>query len=329
MTTRPGTTRAAGDHAGGAEITAGAVRFLTAHGRLLDRRRLDVLLAGPGRRERAGRGLLAALEAYGTADGGFGWGLEPDLRAPESQPAAAMHALEALDEAVTATGPAPTCPAAERAVALLDQVGRAAGADGALPFAVPVADPTACAPFWTGEFPGGPDPAAPSLQMTAQVAAQAHRIGRHRPAVAAHPWLAAATAWCAARIERIDSAPHALELSSAVKFLDAAIPARPGLAPLLEHLSRYLPRDRPLPVEGGIEGEVLHPLDVSPWPGQPSRALLDDALVTADLDRLTRDRRDDGGWAVPFTSYSPAAELEWRGYATVGAVAVLRAHGRL
>lgn len=50
--------------------------------------------------------------------------------------------------------------------------------------------------------------------------------------------------------------------------------------------------------------------------------------MTADLDRLTRDRRDDGGWAVPFTAYSPAAELEWRGYATVGAVAVLRAHDR-
>jgi hypothetical protein len=36
------------------------------------------------------------------------------------------------------------------------------------------------------------------------------------------------------------------------------------------------------------------------------------------------DKRPDGGWPVTFTPYSPAAALEWRGYATVQAIAVLR-----
>ena len=30
---------------------------------------------------------LDTLEGYRNDDGGYGWGLEPDLRAPESQPA--------------------------------------------------------------------------------------------------------------------------------------------------------------------------------------------------------------------------------------------------
>ena len=36
----------------------------------------------------------------------------------------------------------------------------------------------------------------------------------------------------------------------------------------------------------------------------------------------------DGGWAVDFDSYSEAAALEWRGYATVAAVTILCANGR-
>ena len=40
-------------------------------------------------------------------------------------------------------------------------------------------------------------------------------------------------------------------------------------------------------------------------------------------------QQDDGGWVVDFTAYSPAAALDWRGYATVGALTVLRANGRV
>ncbi|WP_309130335.1 hypothetical protein [Brevibacterium sp.] len=50
--------------------------------------------------------------------------------------------------------------------------------------------------------------------------------------------------------------------------------------------------------------------------------------MSADLDRLETGQRSDGGWAVDFTSHSAAAALEWRGYATVTAVATLLANGR-
>ncbi len=61
---------------------------------------------------------------------------------------------------------------------------------------------------------------------------------------------------------------------------------------------------------------------------RPVRKLIDSGAVAADLDRLERDRREDGGWAVDFPSYSAAAALEWRGWTTVNAVAALRLNGR-
>ena len=69
--------------------TERALDFLAGHGRQLDRRRAEMLLDGRG--DVAGA-LAAALDAYRNPDGGYGWGLEPDLRSPESQPGAALHA---------------------------------------------------------------------------------------------------------------------------------------------------------------------------------------------------------------------------------------------
>jgi hypothetical protein len=54
------------------------------------------------------------------------------------------------------------------------------------------------------------------------------------------------------------------------------------------------------------------------------RGLFDPGVVSADLQRLIDAQQDDGGWRVDFASYSPAAALEWRGYATVRAVSILR-----
>jgi hypothetical protein len=75
-----------------------AITFLSIHGRILERRRMQLLLG-----EGTAKDVLTALDAYRTADGGYGWGLEPDLRSTTSQPVAAMHALEVLAE-VRGTG---------------------------------------------------------------------------------------------------------------------------------------------------------------------------------------------------------------------------------
>jgi hypothetical protein len=291
---------------------AAAVAFVAGHGRLLDRRRLELLLDATADRT----ALLAALDGYRNPDGGYGWGLEPDLRAAESQPCGAMHALEVFAEVGPATTP--------RAVELCAWLEAVSLADGGLPFTLPIADPAGCAPWWLGA-PAGTS----SLQTTAQVAANAHLAARHDPAVAAHPWLARATGWCLAAIEAIDAPPFAYELLFAVRFLDAAAEVEPKALALLDRLGRFLPADGVYPVEGGAEGEAVRPIEFAPRPDGAARRLFSEDVVAAELRRVAAGQQDDGGWTVEFPSSSPAAALEWRGYATVGAVAVLLAHGQV
>ncbi|MFL1380973.1 hypothetical protein [Nocardiopsis protaetiae] len=289
-----------------------ASAFMAGHARLLDRRRFEHLVSPT---EHTGPAVLAALDGYRNPDGGYGHGLEPDLRSPESQPGGAQHALEALADAAPAASP--------HTPALLDWLAAATLPDGGLPFALPVTDPTACAPFWVSA-----DPHASSLQITAAITAQAHRAARADPRIADHPWLATATEYCLKEIAAVEEAPFAYVLSFALGFLDAVADTRPEAVGLLHGLARFVPADGRVPVAGGAEGETLHPLDYAAVPGRPVREHLDAGAVAADLDRLERGQGPDGGWTVDFTPYSPAAALEWRGYATVNAVETLRANGR-
>ena len=77
-----------------------ASEFVTTHARTLDRRRFEGLLGKPDP-----DGVIAALAAYRNSDNGFGWALEPDLRSRSSQPAAALHAFEAIADAGPTTTP--------------------------------------------------------------------------------------------------------------------------------------------------------------------------------------------------------------------------------
>jgi hypothetical protein len=285
----------------------GAARsFMAGHARVLDRRRFELLFdegkAGP---------VLAALSAYRNRDGGYGHGLEPDLRAPESQPAAALHAFQVFAEVGPATAP--------EAAELCDWLDAVSLPDGGLPFALPVEDTSACAPFWAQA-----DPQAFSLQITSIVAAYATRVAAHDPAVAGHRWLAGATKRCLAAIDALEAAPPAYALAFAVRFLDAVHDRADAAPRLLARLAEFIPEDGRLRVSGGHPDEALRPLDLAPEPGRPARTIVDGAAVAADLARLAAGQREDGGWSVDFPAYSPAAALEWRGYATVHALTVLR-----
>jgi hypothetical protein len=280
--------------------------FVNAHARLLDRRRAE-LAVGSGDPDAA----LTVLAGYRNPDGGFGWALEPDLRAPASQPVAALHAFEVLEEVAPVTSPL--------AVGLLDWLDSVALDGGALTFALPGTACAGSAPMWESA-----DTTSPSLHMTAVVLGIAHRVARHDPAVAAHPWLARATDWAMDRIAALDGPEHAIEFKFVLALVDA-LEAHDEL----ERLAGFLPADATLPVTGGKPDEAMRPLDFSPEPGRPIRALLDGATIEADLDRLEAEQHDDGGWDVDWAHWSPAGALEWRGWATVRALRILRANGRV
>jgi hypothetical protein len=291
------------------DLTA-AADFLAGSARVLDRRRFD-LLFGDGSVDP----VLAAVDGYRNPDGGYGWGLEPDFRSRTSQPGGALHAFEAVADVAPAVSP--------RATELCDWLASVTLPDGGLPFALRVPDPAACAPFWVGA-----DSSASSLQITAVVAEAAHRVAATDPAVAGHPWLARATAFCVAAVG--DPGPaHAMELAFAVRFLDAAARSTPEAVAALDGLRSQVPADGLLHVTGGAEDEFMRPLDFAPSPGGPARTLFAPAVVERDLERLAGGQQADGGWVVDFDSYSPAATLEWRGHRTLQALCLLRDNGVL
>ena len=248
-----------------------------------------------------------------TPDGGYGWGLEPDLRSASSQPGGALHAFEAFADIGTPT---------PRAVELCGWLQTNSLAGGGLPFAFPIADPAGCAPFWVSA-----DPSAPSLQITSIVCAAAARVAEFDEAVAEHPWFASAVRYCLDAIDGADSL-HALELAFALQFLDAVHRNSPEASSLVSTLGSRIPADGLVHVDGGAEGEFMRPLDFSPLPGGPTRALFRRISESSpNCLRSLRDNMATAGWAVDFDSYSPAAALEWRGHATLQTVWLLKRNG--
>jgi hypothetical protein len=114
---------------------AAATEFMATHARILDRRRFELRDGQTGC-----AAAVAALDGYRNLDGGYGWGLEPDLRSPESQPGAAAHAFEVFENIAPATAP--------QAAALCDWLESVSMPDGGLPFALPLTMSAGSGQWW-------------------------------------------------------------------------------------------------------------------------------------------------------------------------------------
>jgi hypothetical protein len=279
-----------------------AADFIYLHARLIDRHRFAHLFRGADAEP-----IVRALRAYQNPDGGFGHALEPDLRAPVSQPMGSQHVLEMLGEIGRAGD-----PMADAAADFLMTITRP---DGGIPFVLPSATSYPRAPYLQ------PSEESSVIQTGANAAAL-HRLGSR------HPWLERASEFMWRRIEAGDVFGGAYDARFAIAFLDAvpdterAERALDALAPKL-HESGLVTNDPDAP------GEVHSPLDFSPRPDSRSRRLFDEALIERHVDALAAAQKDDGGWTFNWLAWSRAAELEWRGYVTVHALELLRAHGRL
>jgi hypothetical protein len=239
--------------------------FLATHARVLDRRRFELLNG-----ETDPSAALAALDGYRNPDGGYGWGLEPDLRSPESQPGAAHHAFEVFEEIAPATAP--------QATELCDWLDSISLPEGGLPMALPTSMTAGSAPWWKDG-----DPSESSLQITTVAAAGAQLVAAHDPAVAAHAWLERATRFCLTAIEALDDAPSPYVLAFSVRFLDAVHESHPEAPDLLRRLGTYIPDEGIVRLRGGAEDEMLRPLDFAPYPDRPARDLFTTDAIAADL----------------------------------------------
>jgi hypothetical protein len=277
-----------------------AEQFILANARLLDRHRMAVLLYG------ASIGpVLDALRAYRNADGGFGHALEPDVRAPESEPAATLHAVEVLAE-VSALDDPMVADAANWISSIADP-------NGGVPFVLPTAAASPHAP-WMVPSEGG-------SHLTFAIAAVLWEAGSNEP------WLRRADEWCWTKLDGYEQfGAHLVKF--ALAFLDQ-IPDEARAIAAIEKLRPRLASDGSMPVTGGTENERLTPLDLSPWPGRRSRRLFSVDQIDGDLDLLERGQHEDGGWSFDWLGWSPGQSVEWRGILTLLALAVLQAHGRV
>ncbi|HWF52742.1 MAG TPA: hypothetical protein VG294_19010 [Solirubrobacteraceae bacterium] len=277
-----------------------AERFVLANARLLDRHRLAVLLHGA-----PAAPVLATLHAYRNPDGGFGHALEPDVRAPESEPASTLHALEVL--LGIGAGEDPLVAGAARWIAAV------AADDGGVPFVLPTAAEYPHAP-WMVPSDGG------SFLTFALAAALWQTPVRE-------PWLEQGTDWCWAQLEDAE-APGGYWVKFALEFLDS-VPDRERALAAIARLRPALGEDGSLPVPGGTENERITALTLSPGPGRRSRNLFAEEQIVHDLDELEREQLEDGGWTFDHLAWSPGQSVEWRGIVTLQALGTLLAHGRI
>lgn len=283
------------------DVFTRAETFIWKNARLLERRRFAFHF-GNGPKE----AVLAALRAYENEDGGFGNALEPDIRAPHSQPVPVQHALEIIDEVGFDEG------VARRACDFLLSI---TTPEGGVPFVLPSVRGYPHAPWWSAK-----DNPPASLNPTAAIAGLLHK---HR---VRHPWLEGATEYCWKHIPgHLPEDMH--ELAVVLTFL-RHVPDRDRAEGEWGRLQEHLLSSG---LVAGVHenGYVKKPLDWAPTPDHPCRALFSDDMIAANLDNLVARQQEDGGWLVPWPLVSPGCELEWRGWLTLDALRVLRANGRL
>ena len=277
---------------------AAAETFIWQTARLLDRHRYAMLFNdGPA------EPVIAALRGYRNPDGGFGHALEPDVRCPSSQPSPTLSALEILGEAGAADG--------DLASGVHGWLAQIAGRDGSLPSALPGFDRYPHAPWYTAE---------PGSMLTFALVAACHEAG-----ATGGEWLEPATDWCWRSIETTEQ-PAGYWLKFALAFLDA-VPDDERAAAAIASLAGRVDPSALAPV-GGVEGETLRPLDLSPRPGSRSRELVTQPQIEAHLDRVESEQREDGGWMFDWLAWSLAQTADWRGIVTIRALRWLRDNGR-
>ncbi|GGY68451.1 hypothetical protein [Streptomyces omiyaensis] len=292
---------------------ARAERFVWLTARVLEQRRFAYHFLRGGADP-----VEAALTAYLDEDGGYGHGLEPDLRGPVSQPLHTAHALRVLDSIGRCGG-----PRVERICRYLTAVSTH---EGALPAIHPSQRDYPSAPF----VPVVDDPPG-ELLSTGPVVGALHRNQVW------HAWLFRATEFCWAAVDGLEKS-HPYEVQAAVAFLDS-VPDRRRAEAAADRLGRLvreqrlavLDPDRPgeFPVaDGYAPGEHHYPHDYARVPGSLARGWFTDEEVSRSLDFLAAEQAEDGGWPIRWRAWAPGSALEWRPIVTIEALRTLRAYGR-
>ncbi|MFF3291912.1 hypothetical protein [Streptomyces sp. NPDC003023] len=291
---------------------ARAEHFIWLTARVLEQRRFAHHFLGGG-----SDAVETALAAYLNEDGGYGHGLEPDLRGPVSQPLHTGHALRVLDSIDRCCG-----LRVERMCRYLTGVSTR---DGALPAVHPSQRAYPAAPF----LPILDDPPS-ELLATGPVVGILHRNQVW------HAWLFRATDFCWSAVDSIEKS-HPYEIEAAVAFLDG-VPDRPRAEAAAERLGRIVREQRLVALDptrlddqpvapGYAPGEHHFAHDYARRPDSLAFRWFTDEEIDRSLEHLAGEQQEDGGWPIRWHQWAPGSALESRPIVTIEALLTLRAYG--
>lgn len=290
-----------------------AVAYVFRHGRPVDAAELAFHL-GQGTADV----VMHLLGAYRNLDGGFGHGLEPDVRSPASSVLATTVALQRMVRVRVD----PKHPMVRTAMGFL--AGQMDPETTNWPLVTAEVRESACAPWWRGynasEW-GELNPRAEVLSYFVRfggsgggggVFDEARRLVLSR--LAKETALDMHELQCVARLLRTPGIDGTVERTCR------------------EALERDLPKVLPRSAEQ-CAGYVLKPLTVARRPNSVLAGLVESSVEVQHGYEVATQRRD-GAWDVPWNWNEPdsqdwrAAEREWRSHLTMLTASSLHAYGR-
>jgi hypothetical protein len=280
-----------------------ATNFIWENARRLERAIFDFRFRGGSPKH-----IVEILRTYQNDDGGFGQALEPDLRAPDSQPLFVEFALRTLyDCDIRDT---------EMAYRACDFLSRHADIQKGIPAIFPHAK----------QYPHAAhmsffDFDQPTLDRLTSL------VGLLAWQGVDHPWLKSAVNACLEHISR-DRMTDANILQNAfclVECLPDAGQANIYFKKLAYDLFQadFFILDVPIKTYG------LTPLSFAPSPDSYCRKIFTDAQIESHLNELISQQSEDGGWPILWEPPAGTARLEWRAYKTVMALLTLKAYERI
>jgi hypothetical protein len=292
--------------------------YLFLHGRAIDQARFRFYFEGGSAEE-----VSAALAAYQNPDGGFGHGLEPDIRTAASSVIATTVALQHL----RAIGVPAQAPIVGRAIDYLLQTYDCARQ--VWPIVPPAVENAPHAPWWRyteTERNFGGFVTNPRAEILGYLYAYQELVSDSLLAVLADTLLA-----------QLRAAPDKIEMHDFLCYLRLALAPRVPAAlrtAVQAKLHTALPHSVAADPQEWL-GYGLQPLAVAPTPAAFLAAAFDPALLADNLTFLVEQQQPDGAWGVPWNwafidaAAWAAAERAWQGVQIVDNLRVLHAYGRI
>ncbi len=296
-----------------------AKEYLYTNGRDLDQRRFEFHFEDGSQ-----AAVLEALAAFQNEDGGFGWGLEPDLRTEASSVIATSSGFGILRE----VGASARKSIVQLGVQfLLDSYDNE---KGVWPIIPPEVEDAPHAWWWSyadsaknfGNFLVNPRAAIAGHLQHYSPLVQANFLAKVKAAV-----LEMLTTYT-------DNIGHH-DFECYLGLADAEGLPQNEKEQIVKKLVQLISGSLDMNPEKWDSGEVFKPLVVAPMPDSALSDFIDSELVHKNLDIEIDGQLANGSWPLGW-DWSPidqaawnAAESDWKGYLIVNKLRMFRAYGRL